>query len=88
MYATQDRIYSAYNTETRTPGYTLCNVGIGSDIRSHAGKTIFNLSLFGNNLFNVAYQDHLSRLKYFGPTGIYNMGRNVGVKLSVPFGVK
>jgi iron complex outermembrane receptor protein len=46
----------------------------------------------GNNLFDVAYYDHLSRLKYFyfSPTdtnpahGIYNMGRNVSLKVEFP----
>ena len=51
-----------------------------------------------NNLFDVAYQDHLSRLKYFefysnsptGHYGIYNMGRNVAIKIDFPldFSVK
>ena len=96
VYAKQDRVYLVDNTETPTPGYTLFNAGIGSDITSHAGKILFNISLFGNNLFDVAYQDHLSRPKYFeeypndprGHLGIYNMGRNIGIKLTVPFGVK
>ena len=88
MYATQDRVYLTDNTETRTPGYALFNAGFGSDITNHSGKTMFNISVFGNNLTDVAYQDHLSRLKYFGPNGIYNMGRNIGIKLSVPFSVK
>jgi iron complex outermembrane receptor protein len=46
----------------------------------------------GNNLFDVAYYDHLSRLKYFylspadtNPAhGIYNMGRNVSLKVGFP----
>ena len=46
----------------------------------------------GNNLLDVAYHDHLNRLKYFEPYpnnftghhGIYNMGRNVSLKLSFP----
>ncbi|MFI5196901.1 MAG: TonB-dependent receptor, partial [Chitinophagales bacterium] len=96
IYAKQDRAYLENNTETPTPGYTLFNAGIGSDIISHSGKTIFNIALFANNLFDVAYQDHLSRLKYFeeyptdprGRPGIYNMGRNIGIKLSVPFNLK
>ena len=95
-YASQNRVYLANNTETATPGYTLFNAGIGSDITNHSGKTILNVSVFGNNLFNVAYEDHLSRLKYFEPypddprghSGIYNMGRNIGVKVSVPISVK
>ena len=88
MYAAQNRVYLTDNTETRTLGYTLINAGIGSDITGLSGKKIFNLSVFVNNLTNAAYLDHLSRLKYFGPNGIYNMGRNVGIKLSVPLNVK
>jgi iron complex outermembrane receptor protein len=96
MYATQNRVYLANNTETVTPGYTLVNMGAGTDITNKKGKVLFNIGLFGNNLFDVAYQDHLSRLKYFeeypadprGHSGIYNMGRNIGIKLLVPFGVK
>ena len=48
----------------------------------------------GNNLFDVAYQDHLSRLKYFedpanypspnGHYGIYNIGRNIQFKIDFP----
>jgi iron complex outermembrane receptor protein len=74
----------------------LLNAGLGSDITNRAGKIIFNIGIFGNNLLNVAYQDNMSRLKYFeeypndprGHLGIFNMGRNIGIKLSVPFGVK
>ncbi len=96
MYATQNRVYLANNTETVTPGYTLVNLGAGTDITDKKGKVLFNIGLFGNNLFDVAYQDHLSRLKYFeeypadprGHSGIYNMGRNIGIKLLVPFGVR
>jgi iron complex outermembrane receptor protein len=52
------------------------------------------------NLFNIAYLDHLSHNQYFlaynGGTiatvtkqsqGIYNMGRNIGLKLIVPFNI-
>lgn len=95
-YAAQNHVYLAYNTETPTPGYVLFNAGLGSDITNKKGAVLFNVGLFGNNLFNTAYQDHLSRLKYFEPYpndprayhGIYNMGRNIGIKLSVPFTVK
>ena len=46
-----------------------------------------------DNVFDTAYQAHLNRLKYFehyaasanGRTGIYNPGRNVAVKVVVPF---
>jgi len=93
-YARQDRVYLTDNTESVTPGYTLFNAGAGTDICSKKGKKVLNISVFGNNLFDVAYQDHLSRPKYLEPfpndprgrSGIYNMGRNIGLKLSVPIG--
>lgn len=91
-YAAQNRVYLTDNTETPTPGYTLINVGVGAGLTNKKGQTLFNLSIFGNNLFDVAYQDHLSRLKYFEPYpgdprphhGIYNMGRNIGLRVNVP----
>jgi len=90
-YAKQDRVYLTDNTETPTAGYTLFNAGIGAGFCDKQGKTIFNLYFMGNNLFDVAYQDHLNRLKYFEPYpddprghGIFNMGRNFSIKLNVP----
>jgi iron complex outermembrane receptor protein len=91
-YATQNRVYLTDNTETRTPGYTLINAGIGSGFTNKKGIRIFNLYLMVNNVFDIAYQDHLSRLKYFEPypndprghSGIYNMGRNCSIKLDIP----
>ncbi|TGE19644.1 TonB-dependent receptor [Hymenobacter elongatus] len=86
----QDRFFSAFETETGTPGYTLVNVGLGSDVVNADTKTLFSLYLTANNLFDVGYQSHLSRLKYAaynvsnGRTGVFNMGRNVSVKLVVP----
>ncbi len=93
-YAKQNRVYSADNTETVTPGYTLFNAGFGTDIVGKKGKTICSIHISGNNITDVAYQSHLSRLKYFedypnnrtGRSGIYNMGRNIGFKLLFPFG--
>ena len=91
-YASQNRVYLTDNTETPTPGYTLFNAGVGAGFTNGKGKTIFNLYVMGNNIFDVAYQDHLSRLKYFeqyssspnGHLGIYNMGRNIAFKLEFP----
>jgi iron complex outermembrane receptor protein len=90
--AAQNRAFIAYNTETPTAGYTLFNAGVGGGITGKNGKTIVNIYLMGNNLFNVAYYDHLSRLKYFlyspsdtNPShGLYNMGRNISLKLDFP----
>ncbi|TGE26358.1 TonB-dependent receptor [Hymenobacter metallicola] len=86
----QDRLFSAFDTETSTPGYTLVNLGVGSDLVNATGQPLFSLYLTANNLFDVGYQSHLSRLKYAaynagnGRMGVYNMGRNVSVKLVVP----
>jgi iron complex outermembrane receptor protein len=95
-YARQSRIYSADNTETPTPGYILYNAGIGTDITNSKGKVLVSINILGNNLTDVAYQSHLSRLKYFeeypnnpsGRSGIYNMGRNISFKLTVPLSLK
>ena len=92
-FATQNRIYSADNTETPTPGYVLYNAGIGADITNNKGKVLFSFNIVGNNITNVAYQSNLSRLKYFeeypnnptGRSGIYDMGRNISFKIIVPF---
>ena len=91
-YATQDQVYLTDNTESRTAGYTLFNAGFGGGITNKKGRTVFNLYVMGNNLFNVSYFDHLSRLKYFyynandtNPAhGIHNMGRNISFKLEFP----
>ena len=91
-YATQNKVYLTDNTETATPGYALLNAGVGTGITNKKGHTFLNVYLNINNLADVAYQDHLSRLKYFEPYptdprtkhGIYNMGRNLSLKLNFP----
>jgi iron complex outermembrane recepter protein len=86
----QDRIFSAFNTETETPGYGILGMGLGADIiRRNKGK-LFSIYITGSNLTDKLYQDHLSRLKYAptnprtGNSGIYNAGRNVSFKIVVP----
>lgn len=85
----QDFVLTYVNTETTTPRYWLLNASIGSDV-GYKGKTWFTIQFAVNNILNTAYQNHLSRWKYNGEnpatgrTGIYNMGRNVAVKLTVP----
>ena len=95
-YAKQDRVYSADNTETPTPGYFLFNSGIGADFTNRQGKVLVSVNILGNNITDVAYQSHMSRLKYFeeypgnstGRSGIYNMGRNISIKLTMPLNFK
>ena len=66
--------------ETRTPGYSILNLGIGGTL--HLGKTKIDINLNGNNITDKKYTAHLSRLK---GDGISNMGRNLvlGVQLSI-----
>lgn len=85
----QNHCYTANDTETPTPSYTLLNLYAGADIKSR-GRRICTLALAGENLTDRVYQSHLSRLKYLdtnpltGRRGVYNMGRNVCLKLMVP----
>jgi iron complex outermembrane receptor protein len=89
-YFEQDKVYYKYGNETVTPAYTLVNAGIGTNIISHQ-RIALKLYLSGANLFDVAYQSNLSRLKYTdtnnitGRVGVYNMGRNLAFKILVPF---
>ncbi|NCI45443.1 TonB-dependent receptor [Sediminibacterium sp. WSJ-3] len=90
-YATQNRFYAVDNTETATPGYALVNIGAGISFRNKKGNPFCSLSITANNLFDVAYQSHQNRLKYFeyyqqspnNRSGIYNIGRNIAAKLIV-----
>lgn len=85
----QNKPFTAYDTETATDGYTLLNAGISANI-TRKNKTLFSIYLLANNLTDVAYQNHLSRLKYTdvnpvtGRQGVFNMGRNFSIKLNVP----
>lgn len=85
----QNHFYAVNGTETATPSYTLWRASAGTDFRVH-GKKVASLFLSCNNIFDKAYQSHLSRLKYLdvnpanGRRGIFNMGRNFSIKLQVP----
>jgi iron complex outermembrane receptor protein len=86
----QNHVYSAFNTETATPGYTLLDMGAGTDILNQRRKTLFSLYISAENLADIAFQSHLSRLKYVGMnhatgrSGIFNMGRNISFKMVIP----
>ena len=85
----QNNPFTGYNTETKTAGYTLINIGAGAHI-TKKDKQLFSISLVAQNLTNIAYQSHLSRLKYTdeniltGRTGVFNMGRNYSLKINIP----
>lgn len=88
-YLKQSHVYRADDTETATPSYTLLNVQAGTDIQV-GNKKVAELYVSADNLLNKAYQNHLSRLKYAdfntvtGRQGVYNMGRNITMKLIIP----
>lgn len=91
-YLAQDRVFEAAGTETQTPAYTLLNFSAGTDVFVKGCK-ILQITLFVNNAADVCYQNHLSRLKYAdvnvktGCNGVFDMGRNVVLKITVPFAV-
>jgi len=88
--ANQNNPFTGFGTETRTNGYTLFNLGLGTDIKFE-GHKLCSFSIAMNNLGDVAYQNHLSRLKYAaenvvtGRNGVFNMGRNFTARLILPF---
>ena len=84
----QNHFYALNNTETATPSYTLFNLSAGTEIKWRHRRRI-TLLVTAENLFDRAYQSHLSRLKYVGGmnaannlNGIFNMGRNITAKMT------
>jgi len=90
-YFQQNQYFKAYRTETATPDYLLLHASLGVNIKAFKRKDAINLNFVAENIGNVAYQSHLSRLKYAptnpfnGRTGVYNIGRNFSFKLIINF---
>lgn len=88
-FAKQSHYLMEGESETATPAYCLLGASIGTQVK-HKGKVVANVSIIGDNLLDKAYQSHLSRLKYAdenavtGRTGVFNMGRNITLKLDIP----
>jgi len=90
--AAQNRYLSLYQTETATPAYTLFHWTTSAEI-PYSKRSSLQLIVQVNNIFDLAYQSNMSRLKYFeyysaspgGHYGIYGMGRNICVKMLVNF---
>ena len=76
----QNHYYKVEQTETATPSYALVNLTAGTDVMSR-GKRLFSFYLSCHHLFNRSYFSHLNRLK---DMDIYDMGRNLCMKLVVP----
>ncbi len=87
----KNKPFTGFNSETKTSGYSLLNAGLGWQFVNGNGNTLVSIALSANNLTNLAYQNHLSRLKYGpqnnsnGRRGVFNMGRNFCLKLNIPF---
>jgi len=77
-------------------GYTLLNAGLGGHILKHDGHEFCELYVICNNLLDTPYMDYMSRFKYYPANyatnpprvGVYNMGRNLSVKLIIPIDIK
>jgi iron complex outermembrane receptor protein len=95
----QNDIYSAVYTEVPSTAYTLFKAGVGTNfVNRKTGRVFCSFYVNCANLTNVAYADHLNLAQYFLSTngqlvtvtkqsqGIYNMGRNISVKLVIPIG--
>lgn len=90
--AAQNKYLALYGTETRTAAYSIFHLGFGTNLPL-GGNKLLSIQCQINNLFNLAYQNHLSRLKYLeyyqsspnGSSGIYNMGRNASLKCIFSF---
>lgn len=90
-YFSQNNVYSAFGTETPTPGYFLLNAGASTEIVNKKGNEVCRIYFSASNLLNTKYQSHLSRLKYApenpvtGQQGLFGEGRNFSVRIIVPF---
>jgi iron complex outermembrane receptor protein len=69
-------------------------MGVGADVVTRKQQTLMSVYFTIVNIFDAAYQNHLSRLKYAPEnpanqrTGVFNAGRNFSVKVIVPFAVR
>jgi iron complex outermembrane receptor protein len=79
----------------------MVNAGLGTNlVGPRSGRVICSLFVNCTNLTNIAYADHLNLAQYFYAVngnlvtvthqrqGVYNMGRDVSVKVVFPFGSK
>ena len=90
----QANYFFDYGTETATKGYTLLNLSGGGSLHNRKGDKILSFTLALNNISNVAWQNHLSRLKYApvnlqtSRVGVFGVGRNFSMKIDFPFEFK
>lgn len=78
-YFQQDRVASF---ESTSDGYVLFDLHLGGSFKW--SRQFFDVSLSATNLLNTGYMNHLSVVR---DSGVREMGRNVSVRLKVPFGI-
>lgn len=76
----QDRFPKNVDYTVPPDGYVLFDVSAGSSVEWLGTRFSWNVSV--RNLMNTAFRDYLSRYRYFTD----DAGRNVILRLSVPFG--
>jgi iron complex outermembrane receptor protein len=77
-YFKQEKVASY---EIPTEGYTLLDVHVGGKFKLFKQNT--SLSIFGTNILNEGYYNHLSLVKNIG---VREMGMNIGFALKMQFG--
>jgi iron complex outermembrane receptor protein len=98
-YWRQGDIYSALYTEVPSAAYTLVDAGLGTQlVNRRSGRAVCSFYLNCTNLTNIAYADHLNLAQYFYAQngslvtvtnqrqGVFNMGRDISLKVVFPFG--
>jgi iron complex outermembrane receptor protein len=64
------------------PAYALVSLEAGTDL--HLKGRMFSLIFGVSNLFDVRYRDYMNAFRYYAD----DMGRNISLKLKVPFNSK
>ncbi|MGF1923527.1 MAG: TonB-dependent receptor, partial [Bacteroidia bacterium] len=78
--ARQSRVRDNQDFAPAPLGYFLVDASVSSAIK--VGSEEWNLSLSVNNALNIEYRDYLNRFRYYSA----DLGRNVVVRLKIPFG--
>lgn len=82
-YFMQDKVSEFERT---TDAYTLLDLSLGGSFKW--GMHMWDLTISATNILNTGYFNALSLLKDLQPVGIREMGRNIMVRIRVPFTVK
>jgi iron complex outermembrane receptor protein len=90
----QNKPFLGFDTESMTVGYILWNSNFGAEIKGNRNQNLFSIYFSVLNIGDLAYQNHLSRLKYLdinnvtGNSGVYNAGQNFFCKINIPIDFK